>query len=108
LSGDALPDDQDPEEYIYNKRNSIDHLFMQVYEELSQPPYSLHFYLSFSKELIRHAEKVQDIDQCLEILRQTQKCISPLDIELFLFYNPDVAIQIVNDLIDEPNNKLNS
>lgn len=92
MSGERLPDDQEPEEYLFNKKNSIDHLFMRIYEELSASPYSLHFYLSFSKELIRNAELIEDIDQCLEIMRQTQKNIAPADIELFLFYNPDVAI----------------
>ena len=46
------------------------------------------------------------MDECLNIMRNTQKNIKESDIELFLYYNPDVAIQIVNDLIDEPNQSL--
>ena len=38
----------------------------------------------------------------LSIMRNTQKNIKDADIELFLYYNPEVALQIVHDLIDEP------
>lgn len=64
--------DFDPEEYLFEKKNSLDHFFMKVFEELSIQPYSLHFYLSFSKELIKHAEKYDSVmDECLELLRKT-------------------------------------
>ena len=42
------------------------------------------------------------MDDCLDIMRKTLKSISDADIELFLHYNPEVAIQIVTDLVDEP------
>ncbi len=42
------------------------------------------------------------MEECLDIMRKTQKIIRDSDIEIFLHYNPEVAIQIVNDLIDEP------
>lgn len=38
----------------------------------------------------------------MEILRRCLKQIRDEDIEVFLHYCPDVAIQIVNDLIDKP------
>jgi len=44
------------------------------------------------------------MDECLEIMRKTQKIIKDSDIQVFLHYTPDVAVQIVNDLIDEPSN----
>jgi len=72
---------------------SIDHFFMKVYEELSRQPYSLHFYLSFSKELIRSAEDLHSqMEECLDIMRKTLKVIRDSDIELFLHFNPDVAV----------------
>ena len=43
------------------------------------------------------------MDECIDIMRKTQKIIKDVDIEIFLHYNPEVALQIVNDLIDEPN-----
>jgi len=76
-----------------NKKMSIDHFFMKVYEELSRQPYSLHFYLSFSKELIRSAEDLHSqMEECLDIMRKTLKVIRDSDIELFLHFNPDVAV----------------
>jgi hypothetical protein len=48
------------------------------------------------------------LSDCLDILRKAQKGIRDEDIETFLFLNLDVAIQIVNDLIDEPNSNLNA
>lgn len=48
------------------------------------------------------------MDECLLIMRNTLKNIKDSDVEVFLYYNPEVAIQIVNDLIDEPIRNLNS
>lgn len=80
---------------------------MKVYEELTKQPYSLHFYLSFSKELMKSGEEVyQDMNECLEILRKAQKNIKDSDVQVFLHINPDVAVQIVNDLVDEPTNNI--
>lgn len=41
---------------LMRKRESIEHFFGLVYEEVAQQPYALHFYLSYSKELIKQAE----------------------------------------------------
>jgi hypothetical protein len=40
----------------------------------------------------------------MDILRRSIKNISDENIEVFLHYSPDVAVQMVNDLIDEPAN----
>jgi len=71
LQGEANGDDE-TEEILMNKKMAVDHFFMKVYEELSKPPYSLHFYLSFSKELIKSAEDMHSqMDECLDLLRKT-------------------------------------
>mgnify|MGYP003526525808 CR=1 FL=1 len=78
---------------MFGKKSALDHYFMQMYEELSIGPYSLYFYLQFSKEIIKHAESFHPImDECLEIMRNTLKNISDSDIEMFLYYNPDISI----------------
>ena len=41
-------------------------------------------------------------------MRRTQKNIKDADIEMFMHFNPEVALQIVNDLVDEPNLNLNN
>ena len=83
-------------------------MFMKVYEELSCQPYSLHFFLQFSKEIIRNQEQYAEaMQECMDMMRRGLKAITDDDIELFLYFNSDVAIQMVNDLIDEPNNNLN-
>eukprot|EP00347_Sterkiella_histriomuscorum_P010472 403376151 len=100
--------DGEAEEYLINKKMSLDHFYMKVYEELTKQPYSLHFYLSFSKELIKSGEEIyQDMNECLEILRKAQKQVRDQDVQVFLHINPDVAVQIVNDLIDEQTSSLN-
>jgi hypothetical protein len=38
----------------------------------------------------------------MEILKTTLKNIRDEDIEIFLHYSPEVAVQIVEDLIDAP------
>ncbi len=40
-------------------------------------------------------------------MRNAQKNIKDTDVEIFLYYNPDVAVQIVTDLIDEPVKNMN-
>ena len=63
----------------------------------------MHFYLTFSKELIQNDRvKGSNFEGELEILRRTCKNIRDEDIEVFLHYNTEVAIQFVNDLLDEP------
>lgn len=41
-------------------------------------------------------------NECLDILRKTQKNIRDTDVEVFLHLNPEVAVSMVNDLIDDP------
>lgn len=42
------------------------------------------------------------MEDCIELMRKAQKQVRDADIDVFLHYKPEVAIQIVNDLIDEP------
>ena len=88
---------EDPE-----RRAALSHFYERVYESLSAQPYSLYFYLGFSKELIRAPP--QDQESSLALLRKALKNIKDEEIEVFLHYSPEVAVQIVNDLIDEPSN----
>ena len=72
----------------------------------------MHFYISFSRELIRMNQNdnagnhgsADTESTYLEILRKALKNIGDEDIEIFVHFNPEVAIQIVNDLLDEPAN----
>ena len=48
------------------------------------------------------------MSDCLDLMKRTLKLISDEDVEIFLYFNIDIATQIVNDLIDEPNSNLNS
>ena len=43
------------EEFLFERKHAMNHFYSQVYESLSQQPYSIYFYLTFSKELIRNA-----------------------------------------------------
>lgn len=93
LGGGFDPNDEESEELLMNKKLAIGHFFMKVYEQLSKQPYSLHFYLSFSKELIRSAEDLhQQMEECLDLMKKTLKIIRDSDLELFLHYNPEVAV----------------
>jgi hypothetical protein len=49
--------------------------------------------LSFSKELIKGGEEFYSVmDDCLDIIRKTLKQIKDSDIEIFLHFNPEVAV----------------
>lgn len=50
--------------------------------------------------MIRNDKRTSE-SEC-EVLRRALKNVRDEDIEVFLHHNPEVAIQIVNDLIDEP------
>jgi hypothetical protein len=96
------------EEFLFERRAAISHFFSRVYESLSQQPYSLYFYLAFSKELIRGPSVPQgrgnqssrgayqgsgDSEATnLELLRRTLKQVRDDDIEVFLHYSSEVAI----------------
>ena len=62
----------------------------------------MQFYMAFSKELIRSGQGIEPEGGEIELLRRTLKNIRDEDIEIFLHYNPEVAVQIVEDLIDAP------
>ena len=103
------------EEFLYERSAALNHFFERVHEALTAQPYSIYFYLTFSKELIRgpHSgvggnsnqasnSNANDSESSLELLRRTLKNIRDEDIEIFLHYSPEIAVQIVNDLIEEP------
>ena len=75
-----------------------------MYEELANQPYSLYFFMAFQKELIRNLDSVVDINECMEILRTSQKNILDSDIEIFLYYCPEVSLSIVKDMLEESSN----
>jgi len=82
---------------LFEKKQSLDHFFYSVYEKLSQPPFSMQFYLSLPKFMVRQ-DTLQD--QHFEIMRKTLKNIHDDEIDLFLYYDTEAAISIVHDLIE--------
>ena len=50
-------EEDEVEDYKYERGAALEHFFERVYEELSKEPYSMHFYLAFSKEMIRKANE---------------------------------------------------
>ncbi len=68
----------------------------------------MHFYLSFSKEMIRGGALYEGNGVEMEILKKTLKNVRDEDIEIFLHYNPEVAVQIVEDLIDAPSKAISN
>jgi len=52
----------------------------------------MHFYLSFSKELIRGGTIYEGNGVEMEILKRTLKNVRNEDIEIFLHFNPEVAV----------------
>jgi len=83
---------------LFQKRQSLDHFFITVYEKFSQPPYSLQFYLSLPKFMVRQ-DSVQDF--YFELMRKTLKNITDDEIDLLLYYDTENALSIVQDLIDK-------
>jgi hypothetical protein len=90
------------EDFLFERRETLNNFFSSLYLCLSDAPYATHFYLTYSKDLIRNDKGKAGYEQELELLRRTLKNIRDEDIEVFLHYNTEVAVQIVNDLIDEP------
>ena len=69
-----------------------------MHDELaSQPAFALHFFLSFGKQLARQGDASE---QSLDVLRRALKNISQDDVEVFLFYETEMSLQIVRDLIE--------
>ena len=67
----------------------------------------MHFFLKFSKHLARHGAGADE--HSLDLLRRAFKHITKDDIEVFLFYETDLAVQIVTDLLEtNPASKQNS
>lgn len=70
--------------------------------ELSEvPAWSLYLYISFSRKLSR-AENFCKFDEGINVLKKTFKNISNEDIELFLLYEIDLAMDYVNNLLEQP------
>lgn len=89
--------DIDPQEYLFEKKQSLDHFFYSVYEQLSKAPFAMPFYLSLPKFMVR-----QDThsDKYFELMRKTLKNITDDEIDLFLYYDTESAISIVKDLTE--------
>jgi len=51
-------DEFDVDQFLFDKKNSLEHFFQKVYLELSKPPYSMQFYISFTKDLIKNGTKL--------------------------------------------------
>ena len=87
----------DLDQFLFDKRSKLEHFFGKVHEELSsQSIFSLHFFLKFSKHLARREAD----EHSLDLLRRAFKQITKDDIEVFLFYETDLAVQIVTDLLE--------
>lgn len=87
----------DPQEFLFAKKQSLDNFFITVYEQFSLAPYSLQFYLSLPKFMVRQ-DNNQDFH--FQLLRKTLKNITDDEIDLFLYYDTDSALSIVADLIE--------
>ncbi len=107
-NNETVIDQGEVEEFIFERKAVIGALFEKVYTALSEKPYSIHFYLSFSKELIRGGALYEGNGVEMEILKKTLKNVRDEDIEIFLHYNPEVAVQIVEDLIDAPSKAMSN
>jgi|LauGreDrversion4_2_1035121.scaffolds.fasta_scaffold132824_5 hypothetical protein len=84
IRNDILEESDDLE-----RRAALSHFFERVYEALTTQPYSIYFYLAFSKELIRAP---QDPEASVALLRKALKNIKDEEIEVFLHYSPEVAV----------------
>lgn len=84
---------------MYDKRSKLQHFFDKVHEELSGDGiFALNFFLKFSKNLAKKGDGATE--QSVDLMRRAMRNVSSDDISEFLFYETDVAVQIVNDLID--------
>jgi hypothetical protein len=88
----------DAQEFLFQKRQSLDRFFINVYEKFSVPPYSLQFYLSLPKFMVRQ-DSVQDF--YFELMRKTLKNVTDDEIDLLLYYDTENALSIVQDLIEK-------
>ena len=89
----------DLDQFLFDKRSKLEHFFNKVHEEMSsQSVFALHFFLKFSKHLAQHGNSADE--QSLELLRRAFKHITKDDIEVFLFYETDIAVRMVNELVE--------
>ncbi len=99
---------QDGEGFFLEKRDCLNHFFQEVYEVLMKPPFSLYFYLTFSKILGKEEESQDEVN--LTILKEClQSYIKDYHCQTFLYFNTDTAVKLVRDLVEEapahPNGK---
>jgi hypothetical protein len=79
----------DADQFLFDKRTALDNFFGKVYEELSrEPAFAIYFYICFTKQLAREGTCTE---QSLDILRRCLKKISQDDIDVLLYFEPDVA-----------------
>lgn len=90
----------DLDQFLFDKRSKLDHFFGKVHDELaSQGIFALNFFLKFSKKL---AKKGNGADEhSVELLRKAMSYVSDNDVEEFLFFETEIAVQMVNDLVDK-------
>lgn len=90
----------DADQFLFDKKSALEHFYAKVYEELlREQTFALYFYICFTKQLAREGSCSE---HSLDILRRCLKKITQDDIEMLLYYEPDVANQIVKDLLNEP------
>ena len=65
-----------------------------MFNQLSDPLYALHFYLTLCRELAKVSGTVDP--KLNKVLQETLLNISSSHIEIFLYYESDAAISIVN------------
>mmetsp|Transcript_3440 Transcript_3440/g.5844 ORF Transcript_3440/g.5844 Transcript_3440/m.5844 type:complete len:157 (-) Transcript_3440:12-482(-) len=88
----------DPEQFLTQRKQQLNRFFQPVYEQLSQFPYSLHFYLSLPKFMVR--QDLVNSDYHFDLLRKTLRNVSDEDLDTLVYYDTEQALQIVNDLVD--------
>jgi hypothetical protein len=90
---DETFDPSDVEDFLYERRSNLAHFFSRLHLCLSESPFAMHFYLTFSKELIRNDQGGKSsYEEELEVLRRTLKNIRDEDIEVFLHHSSEVAV----------------
>ena len=95
----AVESTLDLDQFLFDKKSKLEHFFSKVHAELaSQPIFALHFFLKFSKHIARKGDGADE--QQIDLLRRALKIVSKEDIEVFLYHETDLAVQIVNDLVE--------
>ena len=91
---DETFDPSDVEDFLYERRSNLTHFFSRLQLCLSETPFAIHFYLTFSKELIRNDQVggKSSYEEELEVFRRTLKNIRDEDIEVFLHQSTEVAV----------------